>query len=105
VKLDDIVVIMVMIANRTVINGGLTQMPVKTALDQPTRLSPLGPTLSPKDEVRALLDRLPETVTLEDIRYHLDVVIKVYEAEAGIADGKFITHEEASRRFASWFKK
>jgi hypothetical protein len=38
--------------------------------------------LSGKDEVRALLDRLPDSVTLEDIAYHLDVVIKVLEAEA-----------------------
>jgi hypothetical protein len=40
------------------------------------------PKLSAKDEVRALLDRLPDTVTLGDIAYHLDVVIKVLEAEA-----------------------
>ena len=40
------------------------------------------PQLSPKDEVRALLDRLPDAVTLEDIRYHLEVVMKVLEAEA-----------------------
>ena len=40
------------------------------------------PSLSAKDEVRALLDRLPESITLEDIAYHLDVVIKVLEAEA-----------------------
>ncbi len=38
--------------------------------------------LSAKDEVRALLDRLPDDVTLEDIQYHLDVVVKVLEAEA-----------------------
>jgi hypothetical protein len=63
------------------------------------------PTLAPKDEVRALLDRLPDTVTLEDIRYHLDVVIKVYEAEASLAEGKFTTHEKASKRFASWFTR
>jgi hypothetical protein len=40
------------------------------------------PKLSAKDEVRALLDRLPDDVTLEDIQYHLDVVVKVLEAEA-----------------------
>jgi hypothetical protein len=77
-------------------------MSVATALKEPARPSPLGPTLPPKDEVRALLDRLPGTVTLEDIRYHLDVVIKVYEAEAGIAEGKFITHDQFKQRFAKW---
>lgn len=58
-------------------------------------------TLSPKDEVRALLDRLPDTVTLEDIQYHLDVVVKVLEAEASDpADD--IPHEEMKRQFAKW---
>jgi hypothetical protein len=32
---------------------------------------------SAKDEVRALLDRLPDDVTLEKIQYHLDVMVKV----------------------------
>lgn len=61
------------------------------------------PKLSAKDEVRALLDRLPDSATLEDIAYHLDVVIKVLEAEADTSGG--IPHEEAKRRFAQWFAK
>jgi hypothetical protein len=36
-----------------------------------------------KDEVRALLDLLPDDVTLEDIQYHLDVAGKVLRAESG----------------------
>lgn len=59
--------------------------------------------VSAKDEVRALLGRLPDGVTLEDIAYHLDVVIKVLEAEADTNCG--IPHEEAKRRFALWFAK
>lgn len=55
------------------------------------------PKLSPKDEVRALLDRLPDDVTLEDIQYHLDVVIKVLEAEADPRPG--IPHEEVVKHF------
>ena len=61
------------------------------------------PKLSAKDEVRALLDRLPDTASLEDIQYHLDVVIKVLEAEADTSGD--ISHEEAKRRFAQWFAK
>jgi hypothetical protein len=63
------------------------------------------PKLSAKDEVRALLDRLPDSVTLEDIAYHLDVVIKVLEAEAGLERGEGITQEEFDRRFARWLAK
>ena len=58
------------------------------------------PKLSAKDEVRALLDRLPDTVTLEDIQYHLDVVIKVLEAEADTSGD--ISDEEMQRQFAEW---
>ena len=61
------------------------------------------PKLSAKDEVRALLDRLPDNVTLGDIQYHLDVAIKVLEAEADTSGD--IPHEEAKRRFAQWFAK
>jgi hypothetical protein len=56
------------------------------------------PTLSAKDEVRALLDRLPDSVTLEDIAYHLDVVIKVLEAEASDPRND-IPHEEFVKYF------
>jgi hypothetical protein len=59
------------------------------------------PNLSPKDEARALLDRLPDDVTLEDIQYHLDVVMKVLEAEAS-DPGNDIPHEEMKRQFAKW---
>jgi hypothetical protein len=61
------------------------------------------PRLSPKDEVRALLDRLPDGVTLEEIQYHLDVAVKVLEAEASLDRGEGIPHEEVKWRFAQWF--
>jgi hypothetical protein len=49
------------------------------------------PTLSAKG-VRALLDRLPDS----DVAYHLDVVIKVPEAEASDVRND-ISHEEMKR--------
>jgi len=59
--------------------------------------------LSAKDEVRALLDRLPDDVTLADIAYHLDVVVKWYEGEESYQLKGGIPHEEVKRRIASWF--
>ena len=53
--------------------------------------------------MRALLDRLPDTVTLEDIQYHLDVVVKVLEAEASLERGEGIPHEEV-KRHRQWFE-
>ena len=63
------------------------------------------PKLSAKDEVRALLDRLPDNVTLEDIQYHLDVMMRVLEAEAQAKRGEGISQEEFDRRFAKWLAK
>jgi hypothetical protein len=56
-----------------------------------------------KGEVRALLDRLPDDVTLEDIQYHLDVVVKVLKAEADPSEG--IPHEEVFKRFEEKWRK
>jgi hypothetical protein len=60
---------------------------------------------SAKDEVRALLDRLPDEVTLEDIQYHLDVVVKVLQGEAAVDRGDVITQAEFDQRFAKWLAK
>jgi hypothetical protein len=59
----------------------------------------LKPKLSAKDEVRALLDRLPDDVSLEDLAYHLDVVIKVLDAEASLDRGEGIPHEDFVKHF------
>ena len=60
---------------------------------------------SAKDEVRALLDRLPDDVTLEDIQYHLDVMVKVLQSEEQAEREGWLPHEEVRRRIASWFDK
>jgi hypothetical protein len=59
------------------------------------------PKLSPKDEVRTLLDRLPDDVTLEDIQYHLDVVVKVLEAESS-TDGDMTDEEFGKQLEDKW---
>ena len=50
--------------------------------------------MSTKDSVRALLDRLPDDCSLEDVLYHLYVVQQV---ELGLAEadtGNVIPHEQ-----------
>lgn len=71
--------------------------------ENPTAEITVQQTRSAKDEVRALLDRLPDTVTLEDIQDHLDVVVKVVEAEASLDRGEGISHEEVMRRLKERF--
>ena len=60
---------------------------------------------SAKDQVRALLARLPDGLTLAQIQYHLGVYVKFTRSEERADQEGWIPHEEASRRIDSWFKK
>ncbi len=50
--------------------------------------------MTTKDAVRALLDRLPETCSLEDVQYHLYVLQSVARGEADIAASRTVPHEQ-----------
>jgi hypothetical protein len=60
---------------------------------------------TPKDEVRSLLERLPDDCTLEDVQYHLYVVEKIQSGiERAEKEGE-IPHEEVERRLGKWTSK
>lgn len=55
-----------------------------------------------KDEVRSLLDQLPDDSSLEDIQYHIYVSEKI---ERGLRDaeaGRLVDHDEVERRMSRW---
>jgi len=55
-----------------------------------------------KEEVHALLTKLPDDCSLEDIQYHLYVIEMVRNGLA-VADSQgAIPHEEAEQRFGKW---
>jgi predicted transcriptional regulator len=58
-----------------------------------------------KDEVRELLQNLPDDASLEDIQYHLYVRQKILAGLAAAEQGRTIPHEEAVRRMARWLGK
>jgi hypothetical protein len=58
--------------------------------------------LSPKEEVAELLRNIPDDVTLEDIAYHLDVLIKIKEGERDFAEGRYVSIEEAKVLAQQW---
>lgn len=60
--------------------------------------------LSAKDQVRAMLDNIPDDVTLEDIQYHLYVVVKITRSEERAEREGWVPHEEVERRLAKWFE-
>ena len=50
--------------------------------------------MTTKDAVRALLDRLPENCSLEDVQYHLYVLQALARGEADVAEGRAVPHEQ-----------
>jgi predicted transcriptional regulator len=55
-----------------------------------------------KEQVRKLLDELPDTVTLEDIQYHLYVRQQIERGMQDVKDGRLHTQEEVEQMTARW---
>lgn len=49
-----------------------------------------------KTAVRALLDRLPDDCTLEDVLYHLYVIQQIERGRADVAAGRTLSHEQVA---------
>jgi predicted transcriptional regulator len=50
--------------------------------------------MTAKDAVRALLDKLPENCSLDDVQYHLYVMQSIRRGEADAAAGRTVPHEQ-----------
>jgi len=59
--------------------------------------------MTAKEEVRDLLEQLPESASLEDIQYHIHVRHKILEGLAADAEGRVILQAEVERRLARWY--
>ncbi len=57
-----------------------------------------------KEEVRQLLDRLPEDASFEDIQYHIYVREKVARGLRDAQEGRTLSDREVRRRFARWLE-
>ena len=55
-----------------------------------------------KDEVRKLLDKLPDDASFEDIQYHIYVREKIQKGLTDVEAGRTLTQEEAERRMSKW---
>jgi predicted transcriptional regulator len=55
-----------------------------------------------KEKVCAVIARMPEESTFEDIQYHLYVLECIERAEREIKDGKTLTHGEVENRLVTW---
>jgi predicted transcriptional regulator len=57
-----------------------------------------------KDQVRKLLDTIPDNASFEDIQYHIYVRQKIAAGLADVEAGRVMTQDEAERRMAEWGK-
>lgn len=57
---------------------------------------------TPKSEVAAMLEALPETSSFEDIQYHLYVLEKVNRGLDRAAAEGVVSHEDTKTRLERW---
>jgi hypothetical protein len=55
-----------------------------------------------KEEVRRLLELLPDDASLEDIQYHIYVCQKIERGLKDIETGRTISEEEFEARISKW---
>ena len=55
-----------------------------------------------KEEVRKLLDQLPDDSSFEDIQYHIYVREKIEKGLQDVQQGRTLSQEEVERRMAKW---
>lgn len=53
-----------------------------------------------KDQVRQIVDKLPDDATWDDLMYEIYVKQKVSEAETAADVGNVVSHQEARKRMA-----
>jgi len=58
-----------------------------------------------KDEVRHILDSLPEDATLEDIQYRIYVRQSIDAGLRDIAEGRTLSQKQVEQRVARWLGK
>lgn len=58
-----------------------------------------------KEEVRKMLERLPDDSSFEDIQYHIYVREKIEHGLRDIEEGHLLTQEEVERRMSKWLGK
>jgi len=58
-----------------------------------------------KSQAQAVLQKLPDDCTFEDLQYELYVLEKIRKSEESIARDGTISHEDAKRRMAQWLSE
>ena len=57
---------------------------------------------TPKEEVRKMLERIPDESSFEDIQYHIYVREKIEHGLEDIRESRVLSQEEVERRMYKW---
>ena len=57
---------------------------------------------SPKQQLREMLDRLPEDCSFEDLHYHIYVLQSIQAGMESAENEPTLTQEEVEERLAKW---
>ncbi len=55
-----------------------------------------------KEEVRKMLERLPDDASFDDIQYHIYVREKIERGLKNIQDGHVLSQEDIKERMSKW---
>ena len=55
-----------------------------------------------KEEVRKMLDKLPDDASFEDIQYHIYVREKIERGLKDIQEGRVLSQEDVEERMSKW---
>ena len=58
-----------------------------------------------KEEVRKMLNRIPDNVSFEDIQYHIYVREKIERGLKDVEEGRVLSQEEVEQRMGRWLGK
>ena len=58
-----------------------------------------------KEEVRKMLDQIPDDASLEDIQYHIYVREKIERGLKDVEEGRVLSQEEIEHRMSKWLEK
>ena len=58
-----------------------------------------------KEQVRKMLDQLPDDASFEDIQYHIYVREKIERGMKDVEEGRVLSQEEVEQRMSRWLGK
>jgi len=58
-----------------------------------------------REDVRQILDRLPDDTTYEDVQYHLFVRQRIQRGLEELNSGRTVTQQDVEQRMQKWLDK